>query len=312
MHLDLQVEQFLKQVQSMGNPPLHQLQPIDARRRFSQGAKVLATTVRPAELERVDDVSCPTRHGPIPIRLYIPQGIGPHPLMVFHHGGGFVLGDLDSYDHVASALAERTRYAVASIEYHLAPEAKFPQAIEECYDALLWLAAEAHHRWDIKSEGIVVAGDSAGGNLAAVMAQLVQIYGGPSLAAQVLYYPAIDMATVTESKRLFATGLFLEWEDIMWFGQHYLTTAKDGESPLASPIRCTDLTGLPPALVVTAEYDPLRDEGEQYATALSVAGVPVRQIRVPGMVHGFLSVPFLNAAQEILSMTHEFLWGLTS
>ena len=307
MTLDPQVEQFLKQMQSVGNAPLHQLQPSDARRQFAEGARVLAKTGRSPNLERVDDVVCPTRHGSIPIRLYIPKGQGLHPLMVFYHGGGFVLGDIDSYDQLASGLAESTKYAVASVDYHLAPEAKFPQAVEECYDALGWLASEGPRKWPISGHTLVVAGDSAGGNIAAVMAQLSMKHEGPSLAAQILYYPAIDMVTVTDSKKLFATGLFLEWEDIVWFGEQYLRTPSDGESPLASPIRSTDLRGLPPALIVTAEYDPLRDEGELYRDALTEVGVPVRHIRVPGMVHGFLSVPFLRAAHEILTATRQFL-----
>lgn len=307
MPLDPQVEEFLKQMQTLGSAPMHQLGPDAARRQFSQGASMLATTGRPAVLDRVEDVQCPTRYGEVPIRLYLPRGKGPRPFLVFYHGGAFVLGDIQSYDQLASTLAEELSCVVASVGYHLAPEAKFPRPVEESYEALTWLAAQDPKRWDVDPDAMVVAGDSAGGNLAAVMAQLVSERGGPPLAAQILYYPAVDMGLVTESKRAFATGLFLEWEDILWFGQQYLATPADAESPLASPLRRAHFSDLPPSLIITAEYDPLRDEGELYAKALEAAGVKVELRRVPGMVHGFLSVPFLRARHDILRITGQFL-----
>ncbi len=309
MPLDPEVEEFLKQMQSLGSTPLHQLNPQEARRQFSQGAVMLASAGHPPVLSRVEDLQCPTRYGNVPIRLYLPRGSGSRPLIVFYHGGGFVLGDIQSYDHLAGAIAEASSCVVASVGYHLAPETKFPQPVEESYAALTWLAAQDPKRWDFNPDAIVVAGDSAGGNLAAVMAQLSRERGGPSLAAQILYYPATDLGLVTESKKLFATGLFLEWEDIVWFGQQYLAKPEDKGSPLASPLR-NYLGDLPPSLIITAEYDPLRDEGELYAKALEVEGIAVQLLRVPGMVHGFLSVPFFKARQDILRVTREFLHSL--
>jgi acetyl esterase len=263
-------------------------------------ATIPATAVRawfdqmsqPRTLEpvhEVRDVVAPGPAGDVPLRLYRPASEEPLPAVLYFHGGGFVIGSLDTHDGTCRALANASGCAVVSVGYRLAPEHRFPAAPEDCWAALAWVAKEGA-ALGVDGARLAVAGDSAGGNLAATAALLARARGGPVLRHQVLIYPVTDYAFDTPSYRENGEGYFLSEAMMRWFWQQYLEDGSQGADPLASPLRAPDLAGLPPALVVTAEYDPLRDEGEAYAARLRAAGVPTELRRFPGQIHGFFSM----------------------
>jgi acetyl esterase len=230
--------------------------------------------------------------GPIPLRLYRGQGVakdGPQPALVFFHGGGWVIGDLESHDQVCRALANATPCIVVSVDYRLAPEHKFPAAAEDAIAATQWIATNAA-RLGIDAGRLGVGGDSAGGNLAAVVALGARDRDGPRLAFQLLVYPAADMRMDWPSAERHAQQLPLTRAAMDWFIAHYLRSAADEADWRASPLRASSLKGLPPALIVTAGFDPLCDEGEAYAKALRAAGVPVVHQLFEGQIHGFLTM----------------------
>lgn len=227
----------------------------------------------------------------LPVRIYTPldREAGALPVLAFFHGGGFVIGDLDSHDATCRSLANAARCAVVSVDYRLAPEAKFPAAAEDCFAATCWIAENAASL-GVDAGRIAVGGDSAGGNLAAVTALLARDRGGPRLAHQLLVYPVIDCAFDTRSYLENAEGYFLTREMMRWFWHHYLEKPEQAADPYASPIRASTLSGVAPATVITAEYDPLRDEGEAYASRLAADGVRASLTRYGGMIHGFLGM----------------------
>jgi acetyl esterase len=235
------------------------------------------------EVASLAERSVPGPAGAIPVRVYALPGI------VYFHGGGFVIGGLDSHDGTCRALANASGCAVVSVDYRLAPEHRFPAAPEDCYAALRFVA-EHGEELGIDPRRLAVAGDSAGGNLAAVTALLARERRGPDLRFQLLVYPVADHAFDTASYRDNAEGYFLTAAMMRWFWGHYLERPEQGDDPLASPLRAKDLAGLPPALVITAEYDPLRDEGEAYAERLRKAGVAAELLRYDGQIHGFFSL----------------------
>ena len=225
--------------------------------------------------------------GEIPVRIYTPAPMsgGTRPVLVWFHGGGWVLGSLDGSDFACRMMTNAAQCVVVSVDYRLAPEAKFPAAADDCFAVTQWvhdhateIGADAHR--------IAVGGDSAGGNLAAVVAQMAKAAGGPALSYQVLIYPVTSHDYGTASYRDNAEGYLLTKDSMVWFWDHYLRNADDSNDPKASPLRAADLAGLPPALVVTAEFDPLRDEGEAYAQRLAGAGVPTEYQRLDGQIHG--------------------------
>ena len=243
----------------------------------------------PIELERVEDLQIQTAQGSMRARLYAPHGISePAPLVVYFHGGGHVIGDLDTHDQPCRFLAREVAALVLAVDYRLAPEHRFPAAVDDALAGFRWAWEEAA-RLGADPGRIAVAGDSAGANLAAVVCRLARDEGGPTPAFQVLIYPVIDLSAKRRSHELFGEGFFLTSEEMDWYRGHYLASEQDRTDPRASPILVADLSGLPPALLVTAGFDPLRDEGEDYATRLREAGVEVRLRREPDLVHGFIS-----------------------
>ena len=237
----------------------------------------------------VEDRSLPGPGGSLKIRVYHPQPGTCLPLTVFFHGGGFVSLGLDSHDKLCRRLALQAETVVVAVDYRLAPEQRFPAAVDDACAAVRWLHAQADSIGADPAR-IAVAGDSAGGNLAAVVAQQLRGPGEPRLCHQLLLYPVIDSACESASFREFAQGAMLSAEMMRWFWSQYLSRAEEGLGPRASPLRQTSLRLLPAATVITAECDPLRDEGEAYAQALSAAGVAVSQRRWPGQFHGFVSL----------------------
>jgi len=238
----------------------------------------------------VRDLVIPGAAGqPMAARLYRPEFAGSLPTLLYLHGGGWIAGDLHAYDCLCRELALASHCIVVAVEYRLAPEHKFPAAPLDCLAALRWVAANAAD-FGGDPRRLAIGGDSAGGNLAAAVTQLVRDAGGPTLAFQLLVYPVTNHAFDTSSYRDFSEGYLLTRAAMEWHWELYLPSAPDGEAPLASPLRAASLARLPPALVITAEYDPLRDEGEAYARGLREAGVKVDLRRYPGSLHAFFSL----------------------
>jgi acetyl esterase len=231
--------------------------------------------------------------GELDVRLYYPVAARALPLIVFYHGGGFVLCDLDTHDPLCRALANASGCAVASVAYRLAPETRFPGPLEDCYAALQGLA-RAGVQYGFDATRLAVCGDSAGGNLAAAVALLARDRKGPALRCQALLYPVLDAGCDSASMRELAEGYMLSRAGMQWFWACYLGNPADGANPLASPLLASDLSGLPPATVITAEFDPLRAEGEAYADRLREAQVAVTARRYLGMIHGFMSMPHIT------------------
>ena len=277
--------------------PMHQMTPQQARDSF---AALVVGSRRPEHVvpvRSVEDVSVPGGDGRLAARVYRPDESGPLPTVVLFHGGGWVIGDLETHDNLARALARDSRAVVVSVDYRLAPEAPFPAAVEDALAATRWAAAHLDELGG--SPSLAVAGDSAGGNLAAVVAQELRT----EIAAQLLIYPATDMLGEHPSRTENGTGYFLETATMEWFFAHYAGHVTDVDARL-SPMLADDLSGLPPAVVVTAEFDPLRDEGEAYAAALAATGSRVEARRFDGMIHGFFDMgPASAAARDAVAET---------
>ncbi|MDH4365049.1 MAG: alpha/beta hydrolase, partial [Acidimicrobiia bacterium] len=249
------------------------------------------------KMARAEDHTVPVDGGEIPVRVLVPPQ-GARGVIVYLHGGGWVIGTIDEYDTLARKLAERTSCAVVLGEYRLAPEHRYPAAVDDSWAGLLWAA---EHRADITGRAdapLIVAGDSAGGNLSAVMAQRARDRGGPELALQVLVYPVTDADFATGSYTAAENQLILTKEAMVWFWDHYTPDPARRSEPDASPLRAPSLAGLAPAVVLTAEHDVLRDEGEAYARKLADAGVPVDFRRHEGQTHGFFSLLMLPGSER--------------
>lgn len=231
------------------------------------------------------DHQVPVAGASLPARLYLPEGKGPHPLLIYYHGGGFVFGNLELIDKVARSLCNAGRCAVLTVEYRKAPEHRYPTAAEDAYATLLW-AREHAASLGLDRQRLAVGGDSAGGNLAAVVSQMARDRQGPTIAHQLLVYPVTDAGGSYASRVENAEGYLLTKKAMDWFFGHYLSDPAQAQQPYCSPIK-GKLDGLPPATIITAGYDPLRDEGEAYGAALAKAGVAVTPLRNPTMIHGF-------------------------
>ena len=297
MPLDPQMQKIVDATLALGLPPLEQMTVEQARESIRQRTPALGPV---QQVKAVEEHHVPVADGTIGMRVYRPSDTRPLPALVFYHGGGWVIGDLYTHDGICRAIANAAGCVVASVDYRLAPERKYPAAFEDSYAALTWLAGHAP-TLGVDPARLAVGGDSAGGNLAAVVALAARDRQGPRLALQLLIYPATAHAFDTASYRENGEGYLLTREGMKWFWNHYLARPEDGRQPYASPLLAKDLGGLATALVITAEYDPLRDEGEAYAKRLAEAGVPVTNTRYPGLVHGFIRmINVLDPAKRAL------------
>jgi len=294
--LDPEAKAVLERLRRSGWVPRHTLTPAQAREQLRNGRAPVPG--RPLHEVRDEVVDGPG--GPLPLRVYRPSAAGPLPGLLFFHGGGWVLGDLDLSDNLCRELAAEADCVVVSVDYRLAPEHRFPAAVEDAYAATC-LVAEQAARFGVDPTAVAVSGVSAGGNLAAAVALRARDVGGPRLIAQVLICPVLDFAFDTPSYEQNATGFLLERDDMRWFWAQYLPTEAWGAHPYASPLRAEDVSGVAPAVVITAEYDPLRDEGAAYADRLAAAGVPVDHRCYDGMIHGFVGNPGLKVGLSALS-----------
>jgi acetyl esterase len=285
---DPQVEQVLEWVRKANAPDYSEMEPVEARALFEKGAPIL--DAKREEIFRVEDKKIAGLAGDIPLRIYTPvESATPLPVVLWIHGGGFVIGSVQSYDLLCRTLANRSGAILVSVEYRLAPEHPHPAAVEDAFAALNWVAENATSFGGDASR-LAVAGDSAGGNLAAVCAVLARDAGGPQLARQILIYPATAGHLDSESHQLFGEGYLLTRCSIQWFHRHHSGGRDCSGDFRFAPLVTPDLTGLAPALVIVAGFDPLRDEGISYATRLKEAGNPVDLLAFDGMVHGFFSM----------------------
>ena len=282
--------------------PVNMVTVEEARRGFAE----MAAAMPPGEpVGKVEDMLVPVPGDDIPVRVYTPVGEGPFPVLVNYHGGGWVVGGLDADDFDCRAITNAARCIVVSVGYRLAPESKFPIPVDDAYLAARWAADNSA---SLGGDGapIAVGGTSAGGNLAAVVALMARDKGGPPIACQVLRVPVTDCSFDTQSYLENGEDYVLTKAEMQCFWDYYLSNPEDGAHPYASPLRAPDLSGLPPALVQTAQYDPLRDEGRAYADRLREAGVPVTFRCYEGMIHMVLGP---EAAADEAAFLREHLGG---
>jgi len=294
------VQAVLTELEEQGIPETNMLS-VDGARTLIEELFALPDEPEPVGAVREFTIDGPA--GGIPVRIYTPDGTGPFPVLVYFHGGGWVVGNLDTHDPTCRALTNATDCVVVSVDYRLAPEHQFPAAVEDCYAATRWVSDNpgvVHGDPD----RIAVGGDSAGGNLAAAVTQAARDFDGPELAYQTLLYPVTNHVFDTASYEENAEGYFLTKADMAWFWDHYLGDEFSGQNPYASPLKARDLAGLPPATVVTCGFDPLRDEGLAYVDRLRDAGVDVTSRTYDDMIHGFMSMlvePDLDQARDAIA-----------
>ena len=296
--LDPGAQRVLDLIREAGRPPYETLTPPEARELYRAGRRALQPD--PPDVAEVRNLEAPAPHGAIRLRLYRGMGTEPGtalPVLVYFHGGGWVIGDLDTHDGVCRLLANGVRGAVISVDYRLVPEHKFPAAADDAVTATEWIAAHAADL-GIDASRIAVGGDSAGGNLAAVVAVIARDRGGPRLRFQLLLYPATDFVESDNPQRERFEGFPLNVVTMNWFRDHYLRGVADYGDWRASPLRAPDLRGLPPAYVLTVGFDPLHAEGELYARRLREAGVSVQHRHLERQMHGFLTMGRIIAAAK--------------
>ncbi len=284
MPLDPQVIKVMEQVAALGFPAAHTVSPAEARANAQKRPRAPGP-----EVARVENRTIPSPDGAVPVRIYTPEGDGPFPILAWYHGGGWVVGDLESADGTARNLCVGGQCVVVSVDYRLAPETKFPGPAEDCWAATTWAVDNASSINGDPSR-LAVGGDSSGGNLAAAMCLMAADRNGPEIALQLLVYPVTDVNFDTASYGENAEGYSLTKTTMQWYWEHYLSSEEDAANPYAAPLQAKSLAGQPSALVITAEFDPLRDEGEAYAKRLQEAGVETTATRYDGMIHGFFSM----------------------
>ncbi len=298
MPVDPQIQGMLDLLARLDGPTLASQTPQAARQGFEQMTTGMRVPEMLTPVAGTRDITIPGPAGPLAARIYLPETPAGDalPTVLFIHGGGFVLGSVETHDNQARSICRATRSVVVSLDYRLAPETQWPGPVEDSHAALQWVA---DHVGELGGDPdrVAVAGDSAGGNLAAVTA-LIARDSGPKLCAQLLIYPVVDFDAdhPYPSRVDNAEGYFLTGADMEWFSGNYVPAGTDPHDPRLSPLRAPSLAGLPPAVVLTAEFDPLRDEGEAYAAALAAAGVDVHQHRFDGLIHGFFDLGLLSAA----------------
>lgn len=306
--LDPQARALLDLIEARGMPSYHTMTPPEARAFYRD--RRFFTQPEPPEVAEVSELTAPGPHGPIPIRGYRPTGSiagQPLPALVYYHGGGWTIGDLETHDVLCREIANAAGCAVFSVDYRMGPEHKFPAAVDDSFAALKWVAAQAGSL-AIDPQRLAVGGDSAGGNLATVVSLLARDAGGPAIRLQVLIYPATDLRGQTPSYTRNGVGYLLTSEVMAYFNQCYLTDEADKADWRASPLLADDLSRLPPALVLTAGYDPLVDEGEQYAQRLRSAGVAIEYRCFDGQIHGFITMgKVIDQASEAVALCAERL-----
>jgi len=292
MPLTPEYQAMLDQLAAQPGPKLSSLAPADARQMY----RMMRPLNPDLAVGAVTDLTIPGPAGEIPVRIYTPSGSGPFPVYVNFHGGGWVIGDLEVSDAICRDLCRRVDCIVVSVDYRLAPEHRFPAAVDDSYAATAWVGANMAA---IGGNGrLAVGGESAGGNLAAVVAQLARDKGGPRINFQLLFYPVTDCDLGRQSYETNGEGYLLERDTMRWFWDEYCPDAARRHDPKASPLRAANLGDLPAALIVTAEFDPLRDEGEAYGRALAAAGTPVETHRYDGLVHDFCATAQLFPASR--------------
>jgi acetyl esterase len=284
--LDPHAQRLLGMLAAAGMPDVPRLAPHEMRQAFFQLARMV--DAKDVLVEKVEEGELPGPAGPLPIRIYTPLSIDTEELpgLIYFHGGGGVLGSLDTHDGLCRMLANASGCRIVSVAYRLAPEHKFPAAVEDSYAATKWVA-EHSKRLGIDPNRLAISGDSVGGGFAAVVCHMARQMGGPRLALQVLFCPTTDMSIETNSRRSFENGYFLNKQTLDWTLKHYCPPDFDLGDPRISPLRAANFAGLPPAHIHTAEFDPLRDEGEAYAKVLERAGLNVQYTCHEGMIHHF-------------------------
>lgn len=298
--LDPAVERLLERQRAATVPPLDAMSVEGMRRQF-------AAWNRPdgcPEVGRTTDISIPGPDGALSLRAYVPKVDGPHPILVYFHGGGWVIGDLDTHDGICRALTNTVGCLTLAVDYRRAPESPFPAAVADARAAVAWTVAHGDSLGG-DTDRVAVGGDSAGGTLATVASLLARDDNRLDLVAQVLAYPVTNYARELDS---YAEGAeYSPSEDPNWFKEYYLASPLDGHNPLAFPLQARDLGGLPPALIVTGEFDPLRDDGLAYRDRLEAAGIRTEHRHFDGMIHGFLHYDDLDARREAIRTIGEFL-----
>ncbi len=288
--LDPQAKALLDLMAERGVPPTHTLTPQQARQAYRE--RRFFTQREPRPMAEVRELQAPGPHGPVPLRLFRPEAAArPAPVLVYYHGGGWTIGDLDTHDVLCRELASESGCAVLSVDYRLGPEHRFPAAVDDAIAATRWVQAEAG-ALGLDAARLALGGDSAGGNLAAVVAIALrdEPAGAPAPRLQLLIYPGTDMRAQAPSHTVNGEGYLLTRDTITYFRAQYIDEPAHYEDWRASPLLHADLSRLPPALVLTAGYDPLRDEGRQYADALSAAGTPAQYVCFERQIHGFITM----------------------
>lgn len=299
--LDSQVEEYLHALSEQGVPPLYRLSIQDARKTYRE---LCIPEEPPDTVDIVTERSVPGPEGDIPIRVYTPEGDGPFPPVVFFHGGGWMLGGLDTHDALCRALANAAECIITAVDYRRAPEHRYPAALEDCYAATRWIATNPE-TIGAEPDTLAICGDSSGATLAFGVGLLARDRGEPAIDYQILAYPPTNFAFDTDSYEENAQGCFLTRKDMKRFWDGYLRSELDGDHPYASPLCAENLGELPSSLILTCGFDPLRDDGQTLANRLSRAGVSTRHIQYDDMIHGFLTMlvdPELNRAREAIEV----------
>jgi acetyl esterase len=307
MPLDAQSKRVLDQIAAQGGKPIEQMTPAEARAERARTAKAREAMAAPfQEMARVEDRTIPGPGGPIPVRIYWPGAqagdpSGRLPVLIYFHGGGWVLGEIESVDRTCRVLANSGRSVIVNVGYRLAPEHKFPAAAEDAYAVANYVAS---HALEFSGDAgrIAVGGESAGGNLAAVACLMARDRGGPAIAFQLLIYPVTDYDDDRPSLHQYAENHLLTRAAMRYFWDQYVSSPEEGRYPYASPLKASSLEGLPPAMVITADCDPIRDQGEAYAQRLEQSGVPVRVKRYEGAIHLFFQMSgVLDSGRQALA-----------